>query len=131
MIPTRIAFAFATVCSIAAHDVRAQDVSPAIPQTSGAAAETANRSIDKKGLGLSSAQEQMIVASTMSEKVQSATSAPAIGEPVPDAMMLVEFPVEVKDQIGLLRDFKFARLQNDTVLLVDPTSRVVVDVIQN
>jgi hypothetical protein len=37
----------------------------------------------------------------------------------------------VKDQVGQLRDFKFARLQDDTIVLVDPTSRVVVDVIRN
>jgi hypothetical protein len=54
----------------------------------------------------------------------------SIGAPIPDSMMLVELPIELKDRIGSLRDFKFARLQDQRVLLVEPTTRTVVDVIR-
>ncbi len=98
--------------------------------TSGVAAETAKRAIDKKGLGLTPEQETLISDFTKDEKIQASPAQLAIGSPIPDAMMLIEMPVEVKDQIGVLRDFKFARVQDDAVVLVDPTSRVIVDVIQ-
>lgn len=100
------------------------------PETSGAAPDIANRSIDKKGLGLTPEQSSMISNATRDEKRQNAGLPLAIGEPIPDSMTLVELPIELKDRIGSLRDFKFARLQNETVLLVDPTTRTVVDVIR-
>lgn len=115
---------FACFVSVAAPAVAQDNV------TNGAAAETANRAIDKKGLGLSPEQGQLIAKSTESEKHQAAPDPLSIGVPVPDAMMLAELPVELKDRIGLLRDFKFARIDNDAVILVDPTSRVVVEVIR-
>jgi hypothetical protein len=125
----RVVLAASAAVFLVSTAARAQQTEPA--QTSGAAAETANRIIDKKGLGLSPAQGQLIVDLAKNEKAQTVGGDLSIGKPVPESMMLVEFPVEVKDQIGLLRDFKFARLENETIVLVDPTSRVVVDVIQN
>lgn len=106
----------------------AQDA--AVPATSGAASETAKRSVDKKGLGLSAEQGRLIHEFARNEKTQPADDL-EIGAPIPEAMMLVELPVEVKDRVGQVRDFKIARLQDDTIVLVDPTSRVVVDVIRN
>jgi len=38
-------------------------------------------------------------------------------------------PIAVKDQIGLLRDFKFVKLAGDKILIVDPASRKIVDII--
>jgi hypothetical protein len=38
-------------------------------------------------------------------------------------------PIAVKDQIGLLRDFKFVKLTGDNILIVDPASRKIVDII--
>jgi hypothetical protein len=38
-------------------------------------------------------------------------------------------PIEVKDQIGLLKDFKYVRLQNDKILIVDPATREIMDII--
>lgn len=38
-------------------------------------------------------------------------------------------PIAVKDQIGLLKDFKFAKLIGDNILIVDPVSRKIVDII--
>jgi hypothetical protein len=129
MTSSRVALiAFVAMLSLGVHKAAAQDAAP--PATSGAAAETAKRSIDKKGLGLSAAQGKLIHDIARNEKAHPAADL-TIGAPIPDSMMLVELPVEVKDQIGQIRDFKFARLQDDTIVLVDPTSRVVVDIIRD
>jgi hypothetical protein len=107
------------------------DVTVAQNATTGAAAEIANRMVDKNGLGLTPQQAGSISESVRSEREQPvpAGASVEIGRQVPDSMMLIELPVEVKDRIGSLRDFKFARLQSDKILLVDPTSRVIVDII--
>ena len=128
MIISRLVLVAFCVVFAASLDARAQNSAPS--ETTGAAAETAKRIIDKNGLGLSPAQSRFIYELTRSEKAQPADT-PAIGASVPDSMMIVELPVEAKDQIVLLRDFKFARLRDNVVVLVDPTSRVVVDVIRD
>jgi hypothetical protein len=123
--------AVAAMCMALTLDIgpiSAQD--PVAPATSGAAAETAKRSIDRNGLGLSAEQGKLIHDAARNEKAQQAADL-TIGAPVPESMMLVELPVEVKDKVGQVRDFKFARLRDDTIVLVDPTSRVVVDVIRD
>jgi hypothetical protein len=38
-------------------------------------------------------------------------------------------PVSVKDRIGLLRDFKFAKLTDETIMIVDPARRRIVDIV--
>jgi hypothetical protein len=53
----------------------------------------------------------------------------AIGAEIPDSLMLNEMPVSVKDQIGLLRDFKFAKVSDETIVIVDPASRRIVDIV--
>ena len=53
----------------------------------------------------------------------------AIGAEIPDSLMLSEMPVSVKDQIGLLRDFKFAKVADETIIIVDPAKRLIVDVV--
>lgn len=53
----------------------------------------------------------------------------AIGAEIPDSLMLNEMPVSVKDRIGLLRDFKFAKLQDETIVIVDPAKRRIVDIV--
>ena len=35
----------------------------------------------------------------------------------------------MKDQVGLLRDFKLAKLQGEQIVIVDPASRKIVDII--
>ncbi len=101
------------------------------PSTTGAAAETANRIVNKNGIGLTPDQAKLIVQSVDGQKEQNLPpNTPAeIGVQVPDSLTLMEMPVEVKDKIGSLRDFKSAKLQNDRIVLVDPTSRVIVDVL--
>lgn len=53
----------------------------------------------------------------------------AIGVEVPDSLMLNEMPVSLKDQVGLLRDFKFAKLPDETIVIVDPAKRLIVDLV--
>lgn len=52
-----------------------------------------------------------------------------IGAEIPDSLMLSEMPISVKDQIGLLRDFKFAKVVDETIIIVDPAKRQIVDVV--
>jgi hypothetical protein len=52
-----------------------------------------------------------------------------IGAEIPDSLMLSEMPVSVKDQIGLLRDFKFAKVVDETIIIVDPAKRQIVDMV--
>ena len=43
--------------------------------------------------------------------------------------MLNTMPIEVKDQIGLLKDFKYVKLTGRQILIVDPASREIMDII--
>jgi hypothetical protein len=53
-----------------------------------------------------------------------------VGSIIPDAVVLNEMPVHVKDEVGLLRDYKFAKLPDaQAVLIVDPASRRVMDIV--
>ena len=52
-----------------------------------------------------------------------------IGAEIPDSLMLNEMPVSVKDKIGVLRDFKFAKLPDETIVIVDPAKRRIVDIV--
>ena len=38
-------------------------------------------------------------------------------------------PIAVKDQIGLLKDFKFVKLAGDNILIVDPATRKIMDIV--
>jgi hypothetical protein len=52
-----------------------------------------------------------------------------IGARIPDSVMLNEMPISVKDRVGLLRDFKFAKLSDETIIIVDPARRRIVDIV--
>ena len=43
--------------------------------------------------------------------------------------MLNTMPIEVKDQVGLLKDFKYVKLRDDKILIVDPATREIMDII--
>jgi len=52
----------------------------------------------------------------------------AVGNTIPDSLMLNTMPIAVKDQIGLLKDFKFAKLTGGQYF--DSTAnRKIVDII--
>ncbi len=95
---------------------------PAQAQTTGIA--------PANGIGLTPDHKRIIYREVAAERASPAGGDPiAIGERIPDSMTLVEMPVAVKDRIGLLRDFKFAKLGNDSILIVDPAQRRVVDMV--
>jgi hypothetical protein len=95
---------------------------------SGAAGEAAP---GLKGIGLNQVQRKFIYEHTSGERQQQVPrDQVALGAEVPDALILNEMPIHVKDEIGLLRDFKFAVVEGaHAVLIVDPASRKVVDIV--
>ena len=48
---------------------------------------------------------------------------------IPDSVILNEIPIAVKDRVGLLRDFKFAKVADETIVIVDPAKRQIVDIV--
>ena len=84
-----------------------------------------------QGIGLTSSHKRIIYDNIASEQAQtlSGDSRLAVGSIVPDSLMLNTMPIAVKDQIGLLKDFKFVKVTGDNILIVDPTSRKIVDII--
>ena len=84
-----------------------------------------------QGIGLTASHKRIIYDSITSEQAQSYSGdfRLAVGSTIPDSLMLNIMPIAVKDQIGLLRDFKFVKLTDDNILIVDPASRKIVDII--
>lgn len=84
-----------------------------------------------KGIGLTPVQRRIIYENTSSERQQRVPEDQvSLGAPIPDSVMLNEMPVHVKDEVGVLRDFKFAVLQDArSVLIVDPANRKIVDIV--
>src|SRR3712207_5081692 len=96
---------------------------PAIAQTTGAAPAT--------GIGLTAEHKRIIYRDVGADGLPSAPAAPiVIGEGIPESPMLIEMPIEVKDKIGVLRDFKFAKLSDESIVIVDPARRQVVDLVR-
>jgi hypothetical protein len=52
----------------------------------------------------------------------------AVGEAAPNALKLQPMPKDVSDQIPAVKPYDFAMLQNQ-VLIVNPTSRAIIDII--
>ena len=84
-----------------------------------------------QGIGLTASHKRIIYDNIASEQAQTLSGDPrlAVGSTIPDSLMLNIMPIVVKDQIGLLRDFKFVKLTSDNILIVDPASRKIVDII--
>jgi hypothetical protein len=103
-------------------------IAPAQAQSVGAAVETAP---GVPGIGLTPVQKRMIYDNTSGERPQPVPGDQvSLGAPIPDSVMLNEMPVHVKDEIGVLRDFKFAVLPDaQAVLIVDPASRRIMDIV--
>lgn len=100
----------------------------AAPDTGGTTTGTAP---ELQGIGLTASHKRIIYENVAGERTQDVSGGqkPAVGGTIPDSVMLNEMPIEVKDQVGLLRDFKFAKLPGDNIVIVDPASRKVVDII--
>jgi hypothetical protein len=84
-----------------------------------------------QGTGLTPSHKQIIYDKVGGEKAQTLSGdlSLAVGDTIPDSLMLNTMPIAVKDQIGLLKDFKFVKLTGDNILIVDPASRKIVDII--
>src|SRR5262245_57307579 len=85
-----------------------------------------NSPVDKlQGIGLTASHKQIIFDGVANEQEQSlfGDRQVAIGSTVPEAVILSPMPISVKDQVGVLKDFKFVKQTGDNVLIVDPASR--------
>ena len=84
-----------------------------------------------QGIGLTASHKRIIYDNIASEQAQTVSGdlRLAVGSIIPDSLMLNSMPIAVKDQIGLLRDFKFVKVTGDNILIVDPASRKIVDII--
>lgn len=109
---------------IAAALALASVAAPSMAQTNGAAAPA-------PGIGLTADHKRTIYSEVGQEPARPIPegSSIAIGSEIPDSVMLNEMPVSVKDKIGVLRDFKFAKLPDETIVIVDPAKRRIVDIV--
>lgn len=94
-------------------------------------AQTTGNGAPASGIGLTADHKRTIYREVGNEPARTIPegSAVAIGAEIPDSLMLNEMPVSVKDRIGLLRDFKFAKLTDETIVIVDPARRRIVDIV--
>ena len=69
--------------------------------------------INLQGIGLTVSHKQIIYDKIIGERSQSLPDdlQLAVGKTIPDSVMLNTMPIEVKDQIGLLKDFKYVKLR--------------------
>ena len=111
----------------AVADFQSAPAGPRTAQATGGA--TTGNAPDLQGIGLTSAHRRVIYEHVAGERAQEGGGRPEVGAIVADSVRLDEIPIEVKDQVGLLRDFKFAKLQNDQIVIVDPASRKIVDIV--
>jgi len=123
-----VALAFAASDMAASESQRAPDTRLAQASPDAAGSATTN---NLQGIGLTASHKRIIYDNIASEQAQTLSGDPrlAVGSTVPDSLMLNIMPIAVKDQIGLLRDFKFVKLTGDNILIVDPASRKIVDII--
>jgi hypothetical protein len=83
------------------------------------------------GIGLTTEHRRQIYREVGEQQVQKAPESRElpIGQEVPSSLMLNEMPITLKDQVGVLRDFRFAKLPDEAIIIVDPVKRQVVDVV--
>jgi hypothetical protein len=110
--------------SIAAALALAPVATPSLAQINGAATPA-------PGIGLTPDHKRTIYSEVGQEPARPIPegSPVVIGAEIPNSMMLNEMPVSVKDKIGVLRDFKFAKLPDETIVIVDPAKRKIVDIV--
>jgi hypothetical protein len=92
--------------------------------------EAADATADKlRGIGLTASHKRIIFDHIGTEQAQTVPNNAELGSTIPDSLMLITMPIAAKDQIGLLKDFKFVKVANDKILLVDPATRKIVDTV--
>jgi hypothetical protein len=82
-------------------------------------------------LNLTAAQKQTISQSVMNEKGQAAPAGfqAKIGATVPQTLALHTLPISVFSQVPAAKDYEFAKLQNNEILLVNPKDRQVAEIV--
>jgi hypothetical protein len=86
----------------------------------------------KDRVTLSGAQELAILRSISRQGIKRETAPSGfeaeIGQPVPKSITLHKLPSDVVRQVPTVEEYKYARLQND-LLIVNPRDKIAVDVI--
>ena len=84
-----------------------------------------------RGIGLTASHKRIIFNHIGNEQAQTVANNAelSVGSTIPDSLMLNSVPIAAKDQIGLLKDFKFVKVADDKILLVDPATRKIVDTV--
>jgi len=82
-------------------------------------------------LNLTSAQKQTIFQSVASEKGQTAPSGfqAKLGEKVPQSVSMHQLPSSATGQVSAAKEYEYAKLQNNEVLLINPKDRQVAEII--
>ncbi len=82
-------------------------------------------------LNLTTQQKQDIAMAVQAEKAQPAPAGfqPRVGATVPQSLALRPLPASVTTQVPAAREFQFAKLDTNSVLLIDPKDRRVADII--
>ena len=82
-------------------------------------------------LNLTSAQKQTILRSVASEKGQTAPSGfqARLGEKVPQSLSMHQLPSSATNQVSAAKDYEYAKLANNEVLLINPKDRQVAEII--
>jgi hypothetical protein len=109
-------------------------VAAASAQTNGSAGPGTGLSVagaSSPGLGLTTDHKRTIFREMRNEPAPTIPEGGdiAIGAGIPDSVILNEIPIAVKDRVGLLRDFKFAKVADETIVIVDPAKRQIVDIV--
>jgi hypothetical protein len=94
-------------------------------------AQTSGIGAPAPGIGLTADHKRTIYREIAGEPARTIPdgSEIAIGAQIPDSVILNEIPIAVKDRVGLLRDFKFAKVADETIVIVDPAKRQIVDIV--
>jgi hypothetical protein len=81
-------------------------------------------------LNLTAQQKQSIMQSVQNEKGQpSAGFQPRVGTAVPQSMSMNQLPSSVTTQVPAAKNVDYVKLDNNTILLIDPKDKRVAEVI--
>jgi hypothetical protein len=86
----------------------------------------------QRPLALTESQKRAIFQSIASERGQNAPAnfQASIGAPVPGSLTLKDLPRQAQTQVPAAAQLKYAKLVDESVLLVDPSNRQVVEIIE-
>lgn len=86
----------------------------------------------KDALALTTAQRHEIYRDVSRQRMSEATPsgfAAKVGEAVPNSLKLHPLPATVTHKVAAVRSDDYAMLRNKTVLIVDPSSKTIADII--